>query len=227
MLLAVSIFLAVVIPLSSIYMSGVSLYQNTQNQTALRNEADFVISDIMNQIQDASYFELADEPTTEDDKARKDDLITIFTNTQEGEEVLKIESETDKRNVQNELIMYTQRVEYKEKEEENIPPTTSTLERKRYGFSHYKSEIYQPFNYDQNKYIVDGLFEIDENTKNLIVYLVIAPKGEKPVFKNNQQVEFTSVKEIADEFNRLGSSKQNEYIHVVRTEIAVNNLRKG
>jgi prepilin-type N-terminal cleavage/methylation domain-containing protein len=230
MLLAVAIFLAVVIPLSSIYLSGVSLYQNTQNRTALRNEADFVISDIMNQIQNASYFELADEPTTEDDKARKDDLINIFTNTQAGEKVLKIENETDKRNVQNELIMYTQRVEYKEKEGENIPSTTSTLTRNIYGFDKEEPNthnIYRSFNYDQNKYIVDGLFEVDENKKNLIVYLVIAPKGEHPVFKNNQQVEFRDVEDIAKEVKRLGSAKQNEYIHIIRTEIAVNNLRKG
>jgi prepilin-type N-terminal cleavage/methylation domain-containing protein len=229
MLLAVAIFLAVIIPLSSIYLSGISLYQNTQEQTALRNEADFVISDIMNQIQNASYFELVDEPTSEADKAHKDELLAIFKHAQEEKDVLEIKNETDKRNVQNELIMYTHHVEYKE-EKENMPSTISTLKRNIYGFDKEKPnthKIYRAFNYDQNKYIVDGLFKVDYNTKNLIVYLVIAPKGEKPVFKNNQQVEFTNVKEIVDEFNRLGSAKQNEYIHIVRTEIAVNNLRKG
>jgi hypothetical protein len=248
LLVAVGIFLAIILPLSSIYISGISLYDRIRIETELQNETDFILSGILNKIQDASYFELPEEsfdPTTHST------LTDIFTSPLAGENILPA---TEKTNVMDGLITYNLQLSLNDDDNDPVTPPVqkSSLKRSFYQFNmeedakHEKQEEeresdspnnnFEYFEYNEGAYVVGGLFNITKNNQSLIVYLVAAPRGSGGAMRNGQKSQFTNLEDIAYELNRLkverdkNPSQKNEPLHfirIIKTEFAVNNLKKG
>jgi Tfp pilus assembly protein PilV len=205
------IFLMIVIPLCSVYVNGIQIYQDTSYKTALRNEANFLIADIMRKIQESSYFEIADIVNEEKDASNKTAtsyLIDIINNRMNGE-ISADEADSVKRM----LVMYMHTVGYKN------DATISQTVRKTFRFQQpnltaaNSSEEF--FTYTQS-YVAEGLFRISgENRNKLILYLVISPREGDNLLQN---------------LSRINSQVQNgdtDLIQVIRTEIDVNSSRKG
>ncbi|MBN6186532.1 prepilin-type N-terminal cleavage/methylation domain-containing protein [Aneurinibacillus sp. BA2021] len=207
-LVAVAIFLLIIIPISSYYLSGISVFQRTQTQTNLRNEADFVLANILNTIQNATYFDLQQVS----DEEHKKDLLSIFEKS--GTFDFSNASEEEQNRVKNTLsdgiFTYTLTLN-----KDNI----SKLERKKYRFP------------SDSNYLVDGLFRLSDDNTKLMIYLVVAPKNTNPTEenqrdRNGEKMEFHTIEEIADEIH----SRENDslhYIRLIRTEFSVNNFNGG
>jgi type II secretory pathway pseudopilin PulG len=211
LLAAITIFIVILLPLSSVYVKGVSLYQQTEEQTSLRNEADFLLSDILNTVQNASYFELTSTP---DDHT----LYTIFSN----QGVNNLVQGEDENTLKGGVMIYTRSTKYSN--DENT--TTYSLTRNTYQWAphNHKDKV---FNYDEGSYMAYGLFKTTEDNRKLIIYLLITPGGNSPITRDGLQTHFNSLTDVLDEINRLGPNQHSPYIYVVRTEFTVNNLTKG
>lgn len=197
LLVSMSIFLLVVLPLSSYYLSGINQYNKITLQTALRNEADYVISQVMNQVQDASYFELTKTPGsgTQEEQDRNH-LISILKNHLPSESIID----------SCQLGIITKNIEVK---------SESKITRQIYRFSDPpagKENLIKQFDYNQSLYLINGLFSISDDYQKVTIFLVVAPKSKG----------FNNLGDI----NNSDSSNR-EYIRVVKTEISVNALRKG
>ncbi|MGC5326599.1 PilW family protein [Brevibacillus sp. SYSU BS000544] len=217
MLASVTIFVLIFIPLSSVYIRGVELYQKTQEQTQLRNEADFVIGDIMRIVQEATYFELSSTTST-----NRQTLLNIFSHPKAGTLITAAEAP----NYNGNIIQYTRSNVY----DEATNRTNWLLTRAIYQFQlpASPSPMDHAFVHSPN-YLVGGLFRISPDNKQLTLCLVIAPRGDQAIFdQEGQQKKFTSFDEIVAELDNTNRSDQvNSYIRFVRTDFAVNNVRRG
>ncbi|WP_027414877.1 PilW family protein [Aneurinibacillus terranovensis] len=234
LLIATVIFLTIVLPLSTVYIQGMNEYKKTKIQTQLRNEADFLLSGIMKQVQESSYFELADDSmlsdqglVTADDK---ETLLTIFSQTN----LLTRNSPTAPSGTPADtdyhqgIISYKQTVAY----DSSSGQPSSTLNRKIYTFNRGGStDLFQGFDYDNAAYIAKGLFRVSDDNKKLYIYLVIAPHYDPGSASSNNQPMF--IKGIQASYKNLAEIKaaidasHHDFIHVVKTEISINNLGKG
>ncbi|MED0678903.1 PilW family protein [Aneurinibacillus thermoaerophilus] len=239
LLVAVGIFLAIILPLSSIYISGISLYDRTRIETDLQNETDFILSNILNTVQDASYFEL---PNDSFDPTRHNTLVAIFKNSLAGKSLLPPEDEGKSRDG---LITYDLKLAY----DTETKKQQSMLKRTFYQFPQLSSgdsqsnpnitndsnNVWKTFKHDEG-YVVGGLFTVTEHNDKLTIYLVVAPKGKSGTIRNGQKAEFTDLNDVLHELNRLQTerkslaSSDNEPLHFIRfvkTEFAVNNMKNG
>lgn len=230
LLASLTIFIVILIPLSSVYLSGITTYGKTQVQTSLRNEADFIIGDIMNTLQDASYFDLDDGT---DNTNSKEDIFAILRSAH-------VISETDSTSFKKAIATYKREVNYEtlpSSSTEKVP--VSILNKKLFQLAP-STGIYSSFSYDPS-YLVYGLFRIVEdninpNSKKVAVYLIIAPRAQNSGnIQNGQKTAFTNLQEIKEEVERIqpiasGGTSSTEsnvlfnYIYMVRTEISVNSL---
>lgn len=240
-LAALTIFFAILLPLTSVYTKGVSLYAATRTQTDLRNEADFVLGDIMRTLREhrepdnpnngspVSSFELKDYPS--DSEAT---LKRIFSHRLAG----GMMDETARNAAQNAVLVYYRSVNLvfrdpNNPDEEKI--TQSSVSRVGYVLSETlpagTNGLYQRFPVQDDRYLIDGLFEMTtDGSQKLIVYLLIAPKGEQITTSDGETTQFRNVEDVEAELNRLKDAHETKlpgYIHLVRTEFAVNDLIRG
>ncbi|ERI11295.1 PilW family protein [Aneurinibacillus aneurinilyticus] len=216
LLVAIALFLLIIIPISSYYISGISLYQRTQTETNLRNEADFVLSDIFNTVQNATYFEL--QPVKNEN--HKEDLLSIFEKS--GTLDFDSKSEEEKNAIKNKLYygIFTYKLTL---DKDNV----SKLKRK--GLQFFATDAGGKFSYNPS-YLVDGLFRLSDDNKKLIVYLLVAPKNsreeENRTDRSGEDMEFKTIEDVKDVINAKGNTSLH-YIRLIRTEFAVNNFKGG
>ncbi|WCN38544.1 PilW family protein [Aneurinibacillus uraniidurans] len=244
-LAALTIFFAILLPLTSVYTKGVSLYATTRTQTDLRNEADFVLGDIMRTLREhkesatepnksdsispVSSFELKNYPSDSEDTLKR-----IFSNRLAG----GMMDETARNAAQNAALVYYRSVKLvsrdpNNQDEEKI--TQSSVSRVGYVLSETlpagTNGLYQRFPIQDNRYLIDGLFEMTtDGSQKLIVYLLIAPRGEQITTSDGETTQFRNVEDVEAELNRLENAHETKlpgYIHLVRTEFAVNDLIRG
>lgn len=218
MLASVTIFVLIFIPLTSVYIKGVQIYNTTEKQTALRNEADFVIGDIMRTVQDATYFELKNS-TNRDSQS---ELLSIFRNPKAGSLIT---------NTENDSLFADTLVVYKRTNQFDSASGTThwmlTRENFQFALPPGASQIDHLFNHSQN-YMVDGLFRLSADSKSLTLYLIVAPFGEPQFDQDGQQTLFQTHDDILAELNRTETSgRVNSYIRIVQTNFAVSNVRSG
>ncbi|MBP1930218.1 PilW family protein [Ammoniphilus resinae] len=212
LLLSVTIFLLVVLPLSTYYLSGVDRYQKTLKQSNLRNELDFTIADIMTKVEGASFFEISDTGLETTDK-RKDDLLTIFQSPKLGSSI----SESEAQELKASLTTYKTHVTYEYDE---------TLDRKVPRSEIVKQTFQIPdFNFNHQLYLIDGLFKLSDDNKKLLVFLVVVPKSSYFLEMDGQHSGFTGWDEVVTALEE--DSPPFEYIKITKIEIAVNNLQRG
>lgn len=233
MLASITIFVLIFIPLSSVYIRGVELYNQTQEQTSLRNEADFVIGDVMRTVQEATYFEMGDVSNATEFAT----LLEIFRSAKAGK-LIDVDTKEPDSLFTDSLVLYNRSSVYEPVDpskpvDSNTNPNVTKwlLTRKNYLFQLPASPtaIDQVFAHSPN-YLVRGLFRISPDNKSLMLYLVIAPFGAAAFDQEGQQMRFASLQEIRDELNRQATSdpdRVSSYIRFVKTDFAVNNLRRG
>ena len=247
-LAALFIFLIILIPLTSVYVSGVQVYNQTREQTALRNAADFAIGEVMRTVQGASYFELDPVDAAEEPEAAEEMklLLRILQTKKAGELIPAAEADKLIRALEAGedigrlpfspgLALYTSQTVYAPLDEDAASPvssgsvTQSLLTRKLYRFAPADSanELVQAFRMEPG-YLIRGLFSISADNKTMSLYLVVAPEGEKIVDRDGQQMRFSHLDEIRAELERMEAHPEriSSYIRVVRTEIAVANLQR-
>ncbi|RXT14685.1 PilW family protein [Ammoniphilus sp. CFH 90114] len=202
LLAATVILFLFIIPLSSFYLSGFTVFQQTVKQTNLRQELDFVIADVMKKIQYANYFEL--QTTRSDDK---NNMIKLINS---GKLVSDLTIDSTKQNLYH-TDLATYRIE--------VPSSStprSTVTKHTYHF--------EDFDFNKSSYVVNGLFSLDEEQQLLTTYFIIAPKtaeNSDPIIVNQQQASFKDIKEIEEYVkNNQGPF---EYIRFVKTEFPVSN----
>jgi len=215
LLAALFIFLLIVIPLSSVYINGIQLFNKTQQQTDLRNEADFVISNVMTQVQSASYFDLPQEKNT----SKRDQILSILKKA--GlDPVVKDGIAQDQ--IKTRIQLYKLQVAYTQLAGSTEKTTESTMTRVTKGFDCPAGDCENLA--ASASYMIDGVFHLSSDKKRLILYLVMAPKlasGETSYQdERGQSVKFRDLQHIHDDFTK-------DYVRVVRTEFAVTNFQKG
>jgi hypothetical protein len=196
------IFLLIVIPLSTIYVNGVKLYNETSEKTALRNEANFAISEIMRAMQEASYFEAID-----DNPAETEALYNLFTDSDTGPLIRKDDEPLSQfRHV---LVTYKHALGYIDGQTQSI-----TL-RNEYRFSPAANPKQSDrfFSYSQ-AYYVNGLFRVSADQKRATVYLLVTPS------QGTGQENLQRVKAMLDK-------GETDMIHFLKTEIDVSTIRNG
>lgn len=214
-LTAMAIFMLVVIPLSTVYLNGITVYNKTQTQTHLRNELDYVLSIVMKKIQDASYYELSKDDSTQE---IRNQILKVLKNENSGD---LLDGEVDPEAFYTDITTYNIKVDSKAGE------TTSTVTKEIYNLLPDQPNTL----YASSSYLVYGLFKLDKGTNGeandpnnhkIIAYLLIAPKSKAKdsTYINDQRAFFNGLDEIEadDSF---------EYIRVVRTEISKNRLNQG
>lgn len=236
LLASMTIFIVILLPLSSVYISGITTYSKTQVQTSLRNEADFVIGDIMNKLQNASYFDLDTGKGITDEKEEVLELFGSVGMIPDGED----------NDFDQGITTYKRKVKYEALDSSAEKSPVSTLEKKVYQLvppsqpeEISNQELYNLFSYD-SAYLVYGLFRIrdDETTNNkrVSIYLIIAPKAQGDAVEHNgQKTAFKDLAEIKEEVKHLQLNQSAEtapdentilfnYIYMVKTEVSVNSL---
>jgi len=211
-LTGLAIFMLVIIPLSGIYLNGITVYNKTQTQTNLRNELDYVLSIVMKKIQDASYYELSINNST---KETRNQILRVFENEKAGD---LLDEGYDPEDYYTDIITYNIKVD------RDAGETTSTVTKEVHNILPDQPNSL----YVSNSYLVYGLFKLDKETKDdpnnhkVIAYLLIAPKSKTtgPIYIDDQQASFVGLDQIEadDSF---------EYIRVVRTEISTNQVSQG
>lgn len=246
LLTALTIFMAIVIPLSSLYMTQIKVYYSEQVKTRLDRQVDFVLMNIMNVVEDASYFDLYQSSNAENDSiSHKIELAELFSVDSTGSLLTLSQDATDdvKEKFVEDLSLgivkyryYTQKVTSDGLENYQSFIKRSVYQFDQLSFSDDPNSLYQSFMFDQDDYIVDGLFQLErtnneENYKKMIIYLVIAPKTknkDEPIEYQGQQASFATIEEMTDELKRLKDLDQVPFfIRTVKTEINVNNLNRG
>ena len=214
-LAACTIFFILLLPLSSMYTKGISLYANTQAQTSLRNETDFLLGTIMNEVGNASSFELEND-TSETTSTR------IFTHPS----ITSMVRTEDNGNLRNSIVVYNRSLSY----DDNSQRTESIIQRAIYRFhppsADQDTNLYRTFPHTAS-YLVSGMFATSSDHKKLIVYLVIAPRGTQTTQQDGRTTAFANWDDVLAELTRQPEGKLPDTIHMIRTEFAVNNLVKG
>jgi prepilin-type N-terminal cleavage/methylation domain-containing protein len=244
-IVASAIFLLIVLPLTSYYLSGIKVYNQSRIETNLRNETDSILFNILNGvseqnsadtyknegstyiykgIQDASDFAI--EPDFEND--RKETLIKIFSHNKAQNLLPLNASGSSQVETSPAIKLYTY--------------DDSKLMRSRWTFENNSPQsIDRTFKYNRTLYIADALFSIQEEVgsneqtkgKILTIYLVIAPRtlpGKTAAIEDGQKTSFGSSEEILAEMNRLeaaGDQRPLSYIRIIKTELAINSTRRG
>lgn len=247
MLVGLAIFMGIVIPLSSLYMSQIKFYYSEQVKTQLDRQVDYVLSNIMNEIQDASYFDLyfpknsVELAKSEEHKIRLAKILTLDI-TGHHMELPPDENFDAQKEYVKDYSQGVTRYQYSYSSNGNGGNEyTSLIERKIYQFLPLSdltdsSGLYQPFIYDTNAYIVDGLFKLEDeqadtiaNNKKLTILLVIAPKSlNNSVEYQGQKASFQSIDEVLTELQELNKTNQPSYfIRVLKTEIDITNMKRG
>jgi|GEM_PF-2992567 len=243
------LFLIILIPLTSVYVSGVQVYNQTREQTALRNAADFTIGEVMRTVQGASYFEL--DPAGEDEGSEvseeKEILLQIMQSQKAGNLIPSAEQEQLERaltaGVESAhpayspgLILYSSKTVYAPLEQdagtspfasENVTQSLLTRTIYRFAPAAASDELVKTFRAETG-YLARGLFSISDDNKTLTLYLVVAPQGEKIVDRDGQQMRFQNLEEVLAELERMEAypNRINGYIRLVKTEFAVSNLQR-
>lgn len=244
-IVASAIFLLIVLPLTSYYLSGIKAYNQSRIETGLRNETDAILFNILNGvseqnpaetyqaegsnylykgIQDASDFTI--DPNVS--PGHKETLLKIFSHTK-AQHLLAIGTAgTSPEELSPAIKLYTY--------------YNNTLLRSRWSFENNGlGSINKTFKYDRNSYIADALFSVHEediadgksNGKILKIYLVVAPRtpaGNTAAIEDGQKTSFGSFKEILAEMDRLearGEQRPLSYIRIIKTELAINSTRRG
>ena len=216
-LTACTLFFILLLPLSSMYIKGIGLYANTQTQTLLRNEADFLLGTIMDKVANSSSFELAND-SDETDSTR------LFTHPA----IQAMIQPEDVRNLQNSLVTYNRYISYNS----TSGRTESSIPRVIYQFHQLSPEqrtnpnLYQRFSYSSS-YLVSGRFALHDDNKRLVIYLVIAPRGNETFRQDGRTAAFATWDDVMDELTTQEAGKLPDTIHMIRTEFAVNNVGKG
>lgn len=225
LLTATAIFLAIILPLSSYYISSISLYDQTRVETDLQNETDFLLSTILNTVQDASYFEL-DGNTTDVDS----DLLSIFSHDLAGQNLLPV---SEKASVHPGIKRYNLQREYYKADDQADDIQKTILTRISYGFNvSDKNDVQKSFEYNSSSYLANGIFALDEEKQVLTVYLLVAPRGNGTI-QNGQKSAFLNESEVLNELNRLRSERAPDdkaplhFIRIIKTSFAVTNLKRG
>lgn len=229
------IFFAVLIPLVSVYIRGVEIYQETALKNQLRNETDFIVGDVMRIIQAASYVKL---PAGATPSADTDDAGENMENNP-GEEAKQTETpvaeEDYLKNIFSTVTGFSQsdsmsRDIYLYERSVTVKNGTSTSEliREKWSLRQCQGETcgFQPFPVNHRDYIVDGLFQLDRDfigesaEKRVTLYLVVALRNDS---RGNELY-----KDLADVYEALSDDEnKDDYIRLVRTEIDLGSLRKG
>lgn len=210
LLVSLSIFLLVILPISSYYLNGIDRYNKTMKQSNLRNELDFVIADILTKVEESSYFELS-HSTSEDQRLKN--LIEIFQNEQLG----KLITDDEKAGIKTKLTTYKVEVKYDDKDGTLSKKESRTVITK-------KTWQISDFNFNKDQYIIDGLFKLSPDNKKLSVYLIAVPKSAALLQIDNQYAGFTGLDDI---IGALNDPPPYEYIKTTKTEISVNNWQQG
>ncbi|MED0671971.1 hypothetical protein P4S95_17470 [Aneurinibacillus aneurinilyticus] len=225
LLTATAIFLAIILPLSSYYISSISLYDQTRVETDLQNETDFLLSTILNTVQDASYFEL-DGNTTDVDS----DLLSIFSHDLAGQNLLPV---SEKASVHPGIKRYNLQRQYYKADAQADDIQKTILTRISYGFNvSDKNDVQKSFEYNSSSYLANGIFALDEEKQVLTVYLLVAPRGNGTI-QNGQKSAFLNVAEVLNELDRLRSERVPDdkaplhFIRIIKTSFAVTNLKRG
>lgn len=166
------IFFAVLIPLVSVYIRGVEIYQDTALKNQLRNETDFIVGDVMRIIQEASYVKLpagaapsadtndagenkennpGEEATQTEIAVTEEDYLKNIFSTVTGF------SQSD--SLSRDIYLYDRSITVKN------GTSTSELTREKWSLRQCQGETcgFQPFPVNQRDYIVDGLFQLDRD----------------------------------------------------------------
>ncbi len=212
LLASIFIFLAILIPLTTVYVKGVEIYHETTLKNQLLNETDFVVGDVMRSIQEASYFDLApaDSDTVSEDYHKRDQLRQIIEHPHVGLTVPAM------KQVSTGMMLYKRELRYDSKS----GSTRSILTRETRYFQNPSnaSTVFNLFPRHQTSFYTDGLFVIPDD-RRVILYLIMAlPEDAQHRPLNSPAAILASLD--ASEENR-------EYIRVIRTEIDVSNIREG
>ncbi|WP_139490261.1 PilW family protein [Brevibacillus dissolubilis] len=232
LLAACVIFLAVLLPLSSVYVNGLDQYAKTSMQTTLRNETDFMIGEMMRHIQEASYVELEQEQNP----VEREKLVRLFQQAgligssadesesgttsadPTGSSDSSAPSPLDPSRYSTRLWLYDKSLTF------SAGRTTSQVTRTSYTFSCDPCEkgLGQPPR--QDGYILHGLFEV-QSPRRAVLYLLVAHKDDDSVHQLDRMghpTEFTDLYELAAEADRLYQSGERlEHIRLIRTEINI------
>lgn len=246
------IFLIILIPLTSVYVSGVQVFNQTREQTDLRNVADFAIGEVMRTVQGATYFELEkDGGSLDSENEEMDTLRQIMQSKKAGELLLAeqggagagsngaIDAEEGTREIgvspqfSTGLVVFTSSTVYVPSDQDSSDAesgsTQSFVKRNVYRFtpSDPSDGLVKSFRFEPG-YLVRGLFSTSADNKTLSLYLVVAPYGERVVDRDGQQMRFQNLEEVRAELERTeASGKVNSYIRLVKTEFAVSNLQRS
>ncbi|MFD2369060.1 PilW family protein [Brevibacillus sp. GCM10020057] len=236
------IFFTILIPLVSVYVKGVEIYQETTVKNQLRSDTDFLIGNVMRTIQEASYVKLAPETATERQDPANEQVKSIiaasFPAFQESNAASSCRIYLYKRSVK--------------RSEEAVPDeeatstgnrTVSLLTRETYSFAPCPqaegsgaSCEHVPFPTDPDRYLVQGYFEIDQpagdssGKKRVTLYLVVAQRYDTMTLPFSQ--EDRRDHELFADWDAVASavaqnSEQAQYVRVVRTEIDLSSEQKG
>ncbi|USG64675.1 prepilin-type N-terminal cleavage/methylation domain-containing protein [Brevibacillus ruminantium] len=238
------ILLMILIPLTSVYVSGVQVYNQTREQSALRNAADFVIGDVMRTVQDATYFEL--EALDERQESAEQQLLVQILKSKKAGELLQSSSGSRQSQVSSlegsatddiadSIILYNSKTVFAPLGDASQPSaensvSQSLLTRQIYRFPPVDptDELVKAFRTEPG-YLVRGLFTVSADSKTLTLYLLVAPQGEKIVDRDGQQMRFQNLEEVLAELVRMEAypDQISGYIRLVKTDFAVSNLRGG
>ncbi|WP_047150610.1 type IV pilus modification PilV family protein [Aneurinibacillus tyrosinisolvens] len=196
-LAAITIFMLIVIPLSSSYLHGIEVFQKTQKQVSLRNEADIIIGTIMNEVQKKNYIESGSDSNQ-----------------------LLYELLSSHLSMPKDIQEYTQSIFLYEIQNDIDGSKPPSLKKTLYSFATPLPDTIKgavPQNvYKLNDYYVDGLFYVDNISQKLNYYLVIANPKE---FTGENKMQ-----QITDYINSHRNFGDNVYF--VETSMAINGLKR-
>jgi hypothetical protein len=199
-LAAITIFMLIVIPLSSSYLRGVEIFNKTEKQVAIRNEADSIIGQIMNDVQNAVYVEQA-----ADENQELYDILNMR---------LKDMPALSEAKCTQSIFLY-------KRPANGSPALPNTLTKQLYTFSEAATAIEgaEPdYLYPSNTYVLRGLFFIDEKAQKLTVYIMLANPQKFPHTPNI----------LRDIRNYITSNPQDiTNTYFVSTSININQLKGG
>ncbi len=202
LLTATIVLFLFIIPVSGFYLSGITIFQQTVSQTNLRNELDFVIGDIMQKVQYASYFELQTS-----NNAERDMLVNLF----QSDKLANLIEPGTEQHFFTEVSTYQIAVTF---DAENRKPI-STVTKDTLSF--------EDVNYNRDSYLVSGLYHLNEATQILSLYLIIAPKSDLPRYINQKQASFRNLEELSSYIHDEKNSAPFEYIRAITTQFSVSN----
>lgn len=235
------IFFTILIPLVSVYVKGVEIYQDTAVKNQLRNDTDFLIGNVMRTIQEASYVKLAPEADEEQPDPATEQVKSIIAASFPAFQEYRAASSSR-------IYLYKRSVKSGREASAGDEATStgnrtvSLLARETYSFAPCPQPedgvngcSHIPFTTDPNRYLVQGYFAMEQADdpsakRRVTLYLVVAlrydtlslPSSEEERRDHELFADWHAVESaVAQDSGRA------QYVRVVRTEIDLGSEQKG